>query len=109
MNTKSLSQYTAKDFVALIDSKFEQYVEKANRTSIEWGTWSREMNLELRHRLDEPKTNKAVIGFVYTYWIVMSQLLDLFYNCKGIKRFLYTNKIKEKINELMDIRGRIFE
>lgn len=105
---KSLSKYTTRDFLQLIDSKFEEHLGKITRTDLAWGTWSREMNLELRRRIDsESVENKAVSGFIFVYWITMSQLLDLFYNCKGIKRFLYEKKIKSKIDEAASLKERI--
>lgn len=102
-------QYTPKDFMILIDEKFEEFVGKINRVDLKWGLWSREMNLEIRRRTDMKDPQALILGLVFAYWITMSQLIDLIYNCKGLKRFLLKKKIRNKAGEALIIREKVYE
>ena len=102
--------YTVQDFVDLIDASFEDLVGSTRRIDIEWGSWSRDMNLEIRKRLeDEDCKDRTDLILVFSYWLTVSQLLDLIYNCKGVKRFIYEKKIKRKSEEAIELKNRIKE
>ena len=92
-----MEQVTPERFVDLINDQFREYCGKVNRTSVEWGKWSVLMNREIRKRIDakDPETGK--LAMVYSYWTVMSQLLDLKFKYKG--KHFGKNKIKQKIRE----------
>lgn len=63
-----------KEYIELIDRKyFEAKKNRISRFSVEWGKWSRAMNLELR---------TLSLRHVFLYWINRSQLLDLYYKSK---------------------------
>jgi hypothetical protein len=102
-----MKNYSACDFVDLIDSKFEEYVGTIGRTDTSWGIWSRKMNIMLRKQIEGGTQDSPIFGIVFAYWIVMSQLLDLLYDCKGLRRILREKKIKAKTEEALDLRNRI--
>ena len=101
--------YSAKDFIDLIDSKFEECVGKINRLDTKWGTWSREMNLVIRQKIEADQPKFSVFGLVFSYWILISQLIDLLYNCKGLKATLRKKKIMKKTEEAISLREKILE
>jgi len=99
----------AQHFVDLIDTKFQESVGKINRIDVQWGTWSRVMNIALNKKIKEGGPDAFIFGEVFTYWILISQLLDLLYNCKGLRRILKEKKIKTKTAEALVIRKRILD
>lgn len=103
------SGHTPTDLMALIDEKFEESVGETKRLDLKWGLWSREMNLEIKDRMKDGSSDTMILGQIFSYWIILSQLLDLIYDCKGLKRFLLEKKIKAKTEEAMMIRERIDE
>lgn len=104
-----MKDYEPIEFVYLIDRKFEKFCGQINRLDIKWGTWSREMNLVLKKKIAEEGPKSFVFGQVFTYWIIISQLLDLMYRCKGLRKYLLEKKIRNKIHEAKDVRNRISE
>ncbi len=102
-------RYTPKDFIVLIDEKFAEFAGKINRVDLHWGVWSRDMNLEIRRRTELKDPDTLMLGLVFAYWISVSQLMDLLYKCKGLRRFLLGKKIRNKANEARIIRERIYE
>ena len=99
----------AQHFVDLIDTKFQESVGKINRIDVQWGTWSRVMNMALNKKIKEGGPDALLFGEVFVYWILLSQLLDLLYNCKGLRRILKEKKIKSKTAESLVIRKRILD
>jgi len=66
-----------KDYIDLIDEKYQEAKQqKLSRLSVEWGTWSREMNLKTK--------NYKNLGFKYLfiYWVMKSQLLELHFKTR---------------------------
>lgn len=58
-----------KEYFNLIDRKFEEAKEKKiSRFNVEWGKWSRQMNLEIKGKLDYTS--------VFIYWMNRSNLLE---------------------------------
>ena len=106
MNNYSI--YKPREFVDLIDQKFEDSVGRIGRMDVEWGTWSRMMNLEIRRRIEKDDSDKVVLGLIFGYWMAVSHLLELIYNYKGLKRFLLEKKIKRKNEEIDTIREQIY-
>ena len=86
---------TPKMFLEQIDIKFNEYVGKKDRLSIEWGHFSRGMNLEikdyLRH-IPEKSLLREQFNYVTIYWTIKSRLLDLHMKSK----FFGQNKIKKE-------------
>jgi len=63
-----------RDLVDPIDKKYTEAKEaKVSRFSVEWGKWSREMNVEMR------KKDGILFKYVFIYWTLKSQLLELFF------------------------------
>lgn len=68
------------NYVDLIDQRFQDGVEKAlSRFSIEWGRWSREMNVELRKQIERGDTQSVLYKYVFIYWITKSRLLEVMF------------------------------
>jgi len=103
-----MNDYSVDDFINMIDENFQRYAGRIGRLDVSWGMWSREMNTEIQKRLSEDDPDAILLGLVFSYWIVVSQLLDLIYNYKGLRRFLLGKKIKNKAAEIVDIRERIY-
>jgi len=101
--------YTPADFIDLIDEKFGEYAGKINRINVQWGIWSREMNLVVREKTEGGEGDKVMYGMVFSYWLIVSQLLDLIYESKGLKRFLLEKKIKNKAQEAASVKRAIYE
>ena len=104
-----MNNYTAKDFVDLIDSKFEEFVGKVKRTDVSWGIWSREMNIAIKEKINKESPKFSIFGMVFSYWILVSQLLDLLYDCKGLKAIVRQKKIKAKTEEAISLRESILK
>ena len=102
-------RYTPKDFIVLIDGKFMELAGKINRIDLKWGLWSREMNLEIRERNERNDPDTLILGLVFAYWMTISQLIDLIYSAKGLKRFLLEKKIRNKAGEAQIIREKVYE
>lgn len=86
---------TPKMFLDEIDRKFDEYKGKKDRKSLEWGHFSRGMNLEIRDYLKHIPENSLLreqYNYVTIYWTIKSKLLDL--NMKN--KFFGQNKIKKE-------------
>jgi len=88
---------TPDDFVSLINDRFREHCGKIGRIDLKWGQWSVIMNREIRKRIDAKDPEMKQLAMVYSYWTVMSQLLDLKFRYKG--KFFGKSKIKQKIRE----------
>lgn len=73
---------TPEEYIELIDRKYlEAKKKKLSRMSVEWGKWSREMNLELRQRIESRSDPEELrLKHVVVYWTLRSQLLELHYS-----------------------------
>lgn len=73
-----------KDCLDLIDTKYRLAKEKKfSRFSIEWGKWSRKMNLEIRRKLESGGHPQEVLyRYIFIYWVNRSQLLELHFKFK---------------------------
>lgn len=95
---------TVDELIKYIDNQYKHAKSKGwSRMSVDWGKWSREMNLVLRERIEalEAKENLCVqLKCVYIYWLVRSQLLELHY--KG-KKWLYKSKRRILVNQLKEL------
>jgi len=88
------------DYVEIIDDRYEEAKKDGiSRMDIKWGMWSADMNRELRKLTeDEGNPNQLIYKYVFVYWILKSQLLELYYQRKG------KSKIKQKVRELREIK-----
>jgi len=93
---------TKKDFLDLIDEKyFDARKRRLSRMSVEWGKWSREMNLELRERIESGKDKEELeLKYVIIYWTIRSKSLELVHRSKILGR----KKIKKLSKEALDIK-----
>ena len=88
-----------KDLVALVDRKYDEAKKaKVSRFSVEWGKWSREMNVELR------KKGGILFKYVTIYWVLKSQMLELFFKYPSnlLKRGCKRRTLKE-VNDIREI------
>ena len=98
---------TPKDFVAFIDSKFDELVGKISRVDLKWGQWSVIMNKEIRSRIDANVPSRNDLILVYNYWIVMSQLLEQYYRYKKngrVYKIFNKRRLVDKISEAKNLR-----
>jgi hypothetical protein len=63
--------------VEIIDEKYREYKGEVSRFSIEWGTWSRKMNLDVRKKIETNHEYKTFYQYIYIYWVNRSQLIEL--------------------------------
>jgi len=81
-------QTSAKTYVKFIRAKYQ--VAKAkniSRLSPEWGMWSRKMNLEIRKRIESKNDPEELsLKYVFVYWTLMSQLLEIHHKGKFIEK-----------------------
>jgi len=93
---------TAIGYLDIIDiAYFEARKDRISRFSVEWGKWSTTMNRAIRIRIqDEKDPENLKLRYVFIYWTIMSQLLELHYRYKILK-----NKQKKKLfKEASDIK-----
>lgn len=85
------------DLIALIDSKYiDAKADGLSRMSVEWGRWSREMNVELR------KKDDILSKYVFIYWTLKSRLLEVFF--KSPSKVLKVGLKKRLQKEAKDIK-----
>jgi len=85
------------DLVGLIDKKYIDAKEaKISRFSVEWGRWSREMNVEMR------KKDGILFKYVFIYWTLRSQLLEVFF--KSPSKLVRLGKKRQLRKEIADIK-----
>jgi hypothetical protein len=96
-----------KDYVEKIDTYFEMLKGKKPRIDLDWGLWSREMNLEIRDRINNRDPQTRQLSMVFNYWLTVSQLLDLEFRYR--KGVFGKNKLKKKRQEVKLLRQAIFQ
>lgn len=70
----------AKKYIELIDQKYlEAKKNHISRFSVEWGKWSREMNLKVHELTKAEVPESLLLKHVFIYWINRSQLLELYH------------------------------
>jgi len=83
---------SAKQMVETIETRFGRAIgNRLSRLDPEWGTWSREMNLVLRKRINCGDTVSKLIFF---YWIEHSKLLELHHKSKLLARIKQGKHLK---------------
>jgi len=86
-----------RDLIELIDKKYSEAKEaKISRLSVEWGKWSREMNVELR------KKDGILFKYVTIYWTLKSQMLEMFF--KHPSKMVKVRRKKRMQKEIADIK-----
>jgi len=75
-----------------------------SRYSIEWGTFSREMNLEIRKKIESGHPEKLFLKMVMPYWINRSVMLEIYHEKKNKIR---KNRLRSLSKECERIRNDI--
>ncbi len=89
------------EYIELIDEQYkEAKAKKLSRFSVEWGKWSRAMNLETRKRIESGKDPDEIkLQYVFIYWTLRSRLLELHkksvFGSGKAKRRVIVNEIEE--------------
>ncbi len=85
---------TAIEYLDIIDmAYFEARKDRVSRFSVEWGKWSVKMNRAIKLRIkDENDPDNLKLKYVFIYWTIMSQLLELHFRFRLLK-----NKQKKKL------------
>lgn len=86
----NMESWEPKQFIDYIDEKYQIYKKKkVSRVSLDWGLWSRDMNVVLRKRCEAPSVTakdseltRTRLKYVFAYWINRSQLIELHYRSK---------------------------
>ena len=89
----------------LVTRKYrEAKINRVSRYSVDWGMWSREMNLDIRKKIEEGHPESTGLKYVFVYWVILSQLLELHFEGKwwkgGAKRRL--EKEAEMIEKIIE-------
>ena len=72
-----------RDYLELIDTKYAEAKKKRlSRFSLEWGKWSAEMNRETRPKCEAGDDQSIGYKYIFLYWTLMSQLLELHHKHK---------------------------
>jgi len=102
--SKSLFMFTL-EAMALIEQAFKDGRGKISRFSVEWGTWSREMNLEIKRLqvLGNPAEVDILVR-LYIYWVLASELLEMEFKWK----FTHLGRKRRTKKEIMDAKEIIF-
>jgi len=96
------------DYVEIIDEQYNTCKKRGlSRMSLEWGRFSAEMNREIRSRIESEDTESLSLRYVFTYWVTISQLLEL--NFKYDKRLYGKGKIRKKYKELLELKNIILK
>jgi hypothetical protein len=89
--------------IDLIDRKFNEAKQKnISRFSVEWGLWSRQMNLFIREKIDGNHPKHVLFKYVIMYWTIKSQMLEL-YHLSRIRKLGKKNKLKKEANAIKEL------
>lgn len=94
------------NYIELIDSKYlEAKKKRISRYDSKWGLWSRNMNLEIRQKINtiKNKADIAMLKSILPYWLVTSELLELHHK----SRILGSSKKKKLSKQRHDIKDDI--
>jgi len=107
MHGVDMHNWTPIDFVKYIDKKYmEAKKDRISRLSVQWGQWAREMNIVLRSKTEVPDHHDEMptrFKYVFAYWILRSQLLELYHSY----RFTKKRKIKSTTEQCEKVRNII--
>lgn len=72
--------------IAYLDKIDDAYIKGKlhglSRYSIEWGGFSREMNLEIRGKVESNHPEKLLLKMIMPYWINRSVMLEIYFERK---------------------------
>ena len=106
--TKMETPKSVQEYIELIDSKFQESKrDRISRYDLRWGKWSREMNLEIRKKIEtyKDKFEITMLKSILPYWLVTSELLELHFKSKvsGLSKKKKLSKDRQNIRN--DILG----
>lgn len=94
------------DYVLLIDSQYSKAKAAGlSRIDVKWGKWSRQMNLELRERIEAHDPEEPKLKLIVVYWTMRSQLLEL----HAKKSVFGASKKKRLAREIKQMRTLILK
>jgi len=64
------------------EAYFKGKIDGLSRYSIEWGKFSREMNLEIRGKIEAGHPEKLLLKMIMPYWTNRSIMLELYFTKK---------------------------
>lgn len=92
-------------YLDLIDREYlEAKKNRISRFSVEWGQWSASMNRIIQVKIKDISDADCIkFRYVFVYWMIMSQLIELHYKFKILR-----NKEKKRLfEESVDIKNII--
>jgi len=90
------------EFREAIDKKFrEARAKRLSRMDMEWGMWSADMNRQLRVYTEKKDPKQILYKYIFVYWTLMSQLLELNYHYKN--KLFGKVHIKRKRKEIAEV------
>lgn len=98
-------EMTPKQLVDEIDMMFDKAVENGwHRMSLDWSIWSADLNRGIRGRIEGGDPDSFLLRYVFIYWAVVSQLLDM-----QSKKFLIKKQVEAKQGERHALRRMILQ
>ena len=92
--------------IAYLDKIDDAYgkgkIHGLSRYSIEWGTFSRKMNLEIRKKIESGHPEKLLLKMIMPYWINRSVMLEIYHEKKNKirkNRLCFLSKECERIRK----------
>jgi len=102
---KSIEEIT--EIVKIIDTKYlAAKKQKLSRYSVEWGLWSRKMNIQIRESIESKEGEvsdqiKTSLKYLFNYWITTSRLLESCFRFR-LSRLGEKRRITDEIKELRE-------
>ena len=97
---------TLQDYLTIIDTKFLRGVnEKWTRFGVEWGGWSREMNIEVNTRVRMGTEDEVKALALYSYWICKSRMLQIKAEGGLMKRVFEYPRLEQEARDMREIVG----
>jgi len=94
---------TPEQYLGLIDEFYlDAKLIGLSRFDVKWGRWSYEMNREINMRVKAEDPESAKLKYVMVYWVLRSQLLEL-YRKKGILNSLNRKNIEDEAETIKEM------
>jgi len=94
------------NYIMLIDEKYiEAKMNRRSRFGLDWGKWSRNMNLEVREKIESGNhPERALLKCILPYWLTTSELLEAHYKSRifgDAKKKRLSKQRKDIKNDIM--------
>ena len=92
---------TDKEILDFIDAQFSWAKRfRKSRYSVEWGAWSREMNIGLTTWMKDPLSDRnGAAKYIFLYWQKTSELVELHYKTKPFFKKGMKNKLAKQLKK----------